>query len=274
MASNPENLSEDRLSEMNETISSLQTELEKVKLELSEIKAGKPEKLPEEEPEEEIPEPEPVDEDTKEMVIEHLKKIPGIGLVMAEKIYDAGFTSRDQLKEVKVEELTEIPGIGPSMANKIVENLKRIEEGKDIESAAKEPEEPKPEGPGITDKAMDFIKGTVSKIKGFLIKSPPEKKVEEEPKEEKKEPEQSVEVSGAPAEEESKSADYPSSTKDEVIEAYSKVDGIDTELATKLYEAGYGSMNELKEAEPEDLVLIEGISKDQSEQICEGLKNT
>jgi len=272
MADKPEPPSEEKLNEMRETITSLQTELDKVKVELSEMKGGKTIMKPSEAKTEEnqAPEPEPEPEpDTEEIVIEHLKKIPGVGAVMAAKIYEAGFTTRAQLNEATAEKFAEVPGIGPSMAARIVESLKRIKEGKEAELTKKE-EPPQPEGPGITDKAVDFIKGTVGKIKGFLIKAPPEKK-EDKPVSEQP-PEQSVEVTGAEGEE-SEPTEFPAPSKEEVIEAYAKIDGIDTETATKLYEAGYSAMGELKEAEAEDLVLIEGISKEQAENIVKGLKN-
>jgi ERCC4-type nuclease len=272
MVDKPELENEEKLTEMRETITSLQTELDKVKVELSEIKGGKIVMAPVlgKTEEEQAPETEP-EEDTQEIVIEHLKKIPGVGAVMAAKIYEAGLTTRAQLKDATVESFTEIPGIGPSMAAKIVDSLKKIEEGKEAELTSKEAEPAQPEGPGITDKAVDFIKGTVTKIKGFLVKSPPEKKEGEGASAET--PEQSVEVTGATGEDESKPIEYPPPTKEEVIEAYAKIDGIDTELATKLYEVGYSTLGELKEAETEDLVLIEGISKEQAEKISEGLKN-
>ncbi len=273
MVDKPEMENEEKLTEMRETITSLQTELDKVKVEISEIKGGKTVGAPKEgkTEEEQAPEPEPVKEDTQELIIEHLKKIPGVGAFMAAKIYEAGFTTRAQLKDATVESFTEIAGIGPSMAAKIVDSLKKIEEGKEAELTKKEAEVAQPDGPGITDKAVDFIKGTVGKIKGFLVKSPPEKKEGEQPGNEK--PEESVEVTGSTGDDEPKPTEYPSPSKEEVIEAYTKITGIDAELATKLYEAGYSTMVELKEAEVEDLVLIEGISKEQAEQISEGLKN-
>ncbi len=277
MADKPEPATEEKITEMRETISSLQTDLDKVKVELSEMKGAKisEPKAPEEATESKD-EPKP-EEDTKETILAHLKKIPGVGLVMAEKIYEAGYTTRAQLKDVTAEELGKIQGLGPSMATKIVESLKKIEEGKDL--VKKEEEAPKPVGPGITDKAMGLIKGTYSKIKGFLVKSPPVKKEGEAAKPPDEQPSESVEVTGAPSDE-SEDAPKPEGeapaaepgTEEAVLESFEKIAGIDKDLASKLYEAGYGTMAELKEAEVDDLILIDGITPEMAKQIFEGLK--
>ena len=135
---------------------------------------------------------------------------------------------------------------------------------------------------------MDFFKDTISKIKSFLVKSPPAKKEEGEPKK----PKETVEVTGAPAEEVKPETEYKKepepegeqpaageepapapTTKEGIIEAYTKIDGIDTNLAAKLFEAGYGTLDELKEAEVDDLILIEGIDPEIAKKIVEGLKS-
>ena len=128
-----------------------------------------------------------------------------------------------------------------------------------------------------------------------MVKSPPAKKEEGEPEK----PKESVEVTGAPAEEikpetEDKKEPEPDgeqqpageevaaavpppppvpTTKEGIIEAYTKIDGIDTNLAAKLFEAGYGTLDELKEAEVDDLILIEGIDPEMAKKIVEGLKS-
>lgn len=278
MVEEPKPATEEKITEMRETISSLQTDLDKVKVELSELKGAKiTEPKAPEAPAAPKEEPQP-EEDTKETILAHLKKIPGVGLVMAEKIYDAGYTTRAQLKEVTAEELGKIQGVGPSMATKIIDSLKKLEEGKEL--AIKAEEAPKPAGPGITDKAMGLIKGTYSKIKGFLVKSPPVKKEGEAAKPPEGKPEESVEVTGAPSDEETQEEPKPEvegpsaepGTKEAVLESYEKIAGIDTDLALKLYDAGYGSMDELKEAEVDDLILIEGITPEKAREIFEGLK--
>ena len=49
---------------------------------------------------------------TKEDILKFLKTFSGVGQVMADRIYDAGFDSRDKLKSVTVEDLQKLPGIG------------------------------------------------------------------------------------------------------------------------------------------------------------------
>jgi len=53
------------------------------------------------------------------------------------------------------------------------------------------------------------------------------------------------------------------------IDAISQISGITREKAMKLYDAGYNSMESLKEAEPEDLVIVEGITRSDARRVCE-----
>lgn len=56
------------------------------------------------------------------------------------------------------------------------------------------------------------------------------------------------------------------------IKEIEDVPGIDEAVAKKLRDAGYQDLSELREAVPEDLVLIEGIDKELAERICSALK--
>ena len=116
---------------------------------------------------------------TKDDIISILKTFPGIGQVIAERIYNAGFDSRENLEKITVDDLKKIRGIGLSMAQNIESGLKQAikkfdEPDKAGESASKKDE------PGITDKAMGFIKGTISKITGFIKGKMPKGKTEEQ----------------------------------------------------------------------------------------------
>ena len=110
----------------------------------------------------------PAPELTKDDIIKILKTFSGVGQVIAERIYETGFDNREKLKAVTAEDLKKIDGVGQVMAEDLAANM---------ESAIKkfdEPEkkeEPKKEAKGITDKAIGFVKGTISKITG-LPKSP------------------------------------------------------------------------------------------------------
>lgn len=122
----------------------------------------------------------PAPELTKDDIIKILKTFSGVGQVIAERIYETGFDNREKLKAVTAEDLKKIDGVGQVMAEDLAANM---------ESAIKkfdEPEkkeEPKKEAKGITDKAIGFVKGTISKITGFFKgKSPKSKPKAEEPK--------------------------------------------------------------------------------------------
>jgi DNA repair exonuclease SbcCD ATPase subunit len=102
-------------------------------------------------------------------------------------------------------------------------------------------EEPKEEDEKITFKTVELQKDEPSE----------EKKIEEKPVQEK----ESDEPSGAELE---KMSSEP--TKNEVIYEFTKIPDVDTEIAEKLYIAGYTSMNKLKESNTEDIAQLDGIS--------------
>ena len=136
---------------------------------------------PEESVEKEEPDkPEEPPELLKEDIIKILKTFPGVGQVMAERIYDSGIDSREKLASVSVDALKELPGIGQAMAENIAngmkEAIKEFDEPEKKEKAAAKP------GPGITTKAIGFVKGTISKITGFFKGKQPKPKSELEKK--------------------------------------------------------------------------------------------
>ena len=53
----------------------------------------------------------------------------------------------------------------------------------------------------------------------------------------------------------------------EAIEELEKIDGVSSELAELLYEAGYKTIQQVAEAEPEDLIRLKGIGKKSVETI-------
>ena len=53
------------------------------------------------------------------------------------------------------------------------------------------------------------------------------------------------------------------------IDAFCQIPGLSPEKAMKLYDAGYTSLDHLKEADPEDLVVIEGITKMDARKVHE-----
>jgi len=63
-------------------------------------------------------------------------------------------------------------------------------------------------------------------------------------------------------------ADLP--TDEEVEDSFNEletIDGVSTELAEMLYEAGYKTVQQVAEADPEDLIRIKGIGKKNVEKI-------
>ena len=111
-------------------------------------------------------------ESSKENILKILKTFPGVGQVMAERIYEAGFDSKNKLTSLSVEELKKIPGIGKSIGESIVDGMELAI--KQFEEPVKKEEVKKDSG--ITDKAMGFVKGTISKITGFFKGKHPKKK--------------------------------------------------------------------------------------------------
>jgi len=63
-------------------------------------------------------------------------------------------------------------------------------------------------------------------------------------------------------------ADLP--TDEEVEDSFNEletIDGVSTELAEMLYEAGYKTVQQVAEADPEDLIRIKGIGRKNVEKI-------
>jgi ERCC4-type nuclease len=110
---------------------------------------------------------------TKDDTIKILKTFSGVGQVTAERIFDAGFDNREKLKVVTVEDLKKITGVGQVMAEDISKNIESAINK--FDEPVKEEEEKK-DGKGITDKAIGFVKGTISKITGFFKGKSPKAK--------------------------------------------------------------------------------------------------
>jgi ribosomal protein S13 len=137
----------------------------------------KPEDNKEEKPADEKEKPKELKELTEEDIFTILKTFSGVGQVMAQRIFKAGFDTREKLQGITVEDLKKIRGIGASMAQTIADGMEKAI--KDLDEPEKKDKETKEEGPGITDKAVGFIKGTFSKITGFFKGKTPKGKVEE-----------------------------------------------------------------------------------------------
>lgn len=62
-------------------------------------------------------------EATKEEIIDELKEIRGVGPSMAEKLYEGGFLSVEDIKEASLEDLQGVEGIGSAFSKKIKDNI-------------------------------------------------------------------------------------------------------------------------------------------------------
>lgn len=60
---------------------------------------------------------------TKEAFVEEISKLPGVSKKVAEALYDAGYTTVEDVKKLSKEQLVEIKGIGPKTADAIVAGL-------------------------------------------------------------------------------------------------------------------------------------------------------
>lgn len=61
---------------------------------------------------------------SKDEVIETIANLPGVGRKKAEALYDAGFTTMEQLKAASVEELQNAEGVGPKVAQAVYDGLR------------------------------------------------------------------------------------------------------------------------------------------------------
>ena len=76
----------------------------------------------------------------KEKFVEEITKIPGIGKVKAEALFNAGYDSIDKIREAPIEDLAKVKGIGENLAKKIKEEIEKLKP----EEKPKKPEEVKP----------------------------------------------------------------------------------------------------------------------------------
>ncbi len=66
----------------------------------------------------------PLEAESREAALEAFLELPGVGPLTAEALWEAGYTSMDQLKAADKAALTEVKGIGPSTAEKILAHLR------------------------------------------------------------------------------------------------------------------------------------------------------
>jgi ERCC4-type nuclease len=166
-----------------------------------------------------------------------------------------GETKEEELKpEVAVEEGKETEATEVSEDSKDAEGA--ITEGSEVSKDAEGAEEPEAEA-DIPDIKEDEKMHEVVE----------EEKTEEETEAENREPEPVVEGGVEISAEEPKEL-----TQDDIIKAYSELEGVSDSMAKALFDAGYESFDELKEASAEDLEFIDGIGPKTAEGIVKALK--
>jgi len=99
-----------------ERIDSLQEKRNELKEALEEVEGEEKEEAEDEDKEEE-------DIETKEEVIKELQSLKYVGPELADRIYESGYKSIDDLKEASEEELGEIKGMGSAITKKVFEYL-------------------------------------------------------------------------------------------------------------------------------------------------------
>lgn len=156
----PEETKEENEKKEEETVSEPEGAIEEEKPETKSETSSEEEKEKEKEEKEEKKPKELTEED----IIKIIKSFSGIGQVIAERIYKAGFDSREELQSITADDLMKIRGIGRTMAENIANGMEKAIS--DFDSPPKKEE--KKMDKGITDKAVGFIKGTFSKITGFF----------------------------------------------------------------------------------------------------------
>jgi hypothetical protein len=217
------------------------------------------EEKPEEEKEEEAEEkpPEEEKEPSEEKSAEEKEESPD----------EEKEPSEEKPEEEKEEEVEE----KPPEEEKEEPSEEKPEEEKEEEAEEKPPEEEKEEPSEEEAPKKSFLQALKEIIFG---KKTEEEKSPEPAEEETKEEEPAEEEKEEPPEENSEDREEePADEKDEIgMEGPLKIKGIEVEVQEKLKSSGYLSVEELREAVPEDLTMIEGIDKETAERICNAVK--
>ena len=80
-----------------------------------------------------------------------LVALPGVGISMADALYEKGFYSAEEIGDATVEDLTQIRGIGPEKATKLIEAAKDVAEAENNTADDDEVEKPADDGSSGAD---------------------------------------------------------------------------------------------------------------------------
>ena len=184
-----------------------------------------------------------------EVKIEAFKDMESIDDKAAVLLYDNGYTSIDYLKDATVKDLTKIKGI----KRKTAKNIKEEIDKKIVEEA-----QVKPIVPGET------AEGKVA-----------EDQIEDEVVEEEDHLPAPVELSAISSEWEpatEKEIEEPDPEIEKKIEVFKDLDSVAAETAILLYDNGFTSIEELKNAAIKDLTKIKGIKKNTAKRIVKEME--
>ncbi len=228
---------------------------------------------------EELSEEEEMDVDKLD-VVEEFQKIKGIGSGIAHALYEEGFHSREELKEVEVDDIKAIEGIGLTQAELIHKSIQKDEEktkktpsvteddfkahelgpmvkGREM----KEEVEDKDAAPHIEDTDMEAQKIDSEVFEG---------ETEEEAVKEEKPEKEAEEVETEKVEEgEEISKEI---TKDESLTQLSQLSGVGKSKAENLYESGLRTLDDLEGVSNEELQEVKGVGPALSEKILDSLE--
>jgi len=118
-----ENKFEMEKNRLRNTIKLKQERIESLQEKRNELKEALEEVEGEEKKDEEDEKEEEEDIETKQEVIEELQNLKYVGPELADRIYESGYTSIDDLKKASREELGEIKGMGSAITEKVFEHL-------------------------------------------------------------------------------------------------------------------------------------------------------
>ncbi|MBS3815940.1 MAG: PQQ-binding-like beta-propeller repeat protein [Candidatus Thermoplasmatota archaeon] len=202
-------------------------------------------------------------------VVEDFQKLKGLGSGVAHALYEAGYHSMDELEEAEVEDIKAIGGIGITQAELIYEAIQRGEEeeekGKKAPHISEEDLEAHQMGP--------MVKGREMK-KGQDKKKKPSHLEESDMEPHQVDSKQFEGETGEEVEEEAREMEEPEMPpKEDVVEEFKQFKGVGSAMASRLYESGFHSLEEIKETSPEELQEVKGIGPAKSEKLYESIQD-
>ncbi len=131
-------------------------------------------------------------------------------------------------------------------------------------------EAPKAETPPAEEKVQEKAPSFFQKIKGMVFGGPKEETPAPPKAETIPTPRDEKANEGTTPQPPIEKAAEEGAVKD--LERFEDIPGVDPSMAQKLRDSGYMNVAELREAIPDDLMMIEGITKEMAETICSAVK--